>query len=80
MAYLVTLLPRAMHPLVENVRMVTENRPRYEGGAVVLTMPKEVTPAQADPLPAIPAEMAWPLEILRAVHVAFYDDPAEDEE
>jgi hypothetical protein len=80
MAYLVTLLPRTTHPLFsQNVQMLVEGRPRYEGGAVVLTMPKDITPNQPDPLAAVPAEMAWPLELLRAVHVAFYDDPEEDE-
>lgn len=75
--YRITLLPRDRVPLggvrqrgvlPEHVIVESGAPPRFEGGAVIVTMPREGDPRKPD-LDRTPLYMAWPLDTVSAVIV-----------
>jgi hypothetical protein len=74
--YRITLLPRQRGPFAEHVVVESGAPPRFEGGAVIVTQPKEGHPGKPQ-LDRTPLYMAWPLDTVSAVIVD--ELPGDDE-
>lgn len=66
-----TILPR--DPRGRVIVVDSDERPRFEGGAIIVNRPTEGDPRMPT-LDRIPFEMAWPLDITACVIVDVFED------